>query len=107
MFEDVGIEKTTQWLKQDMLGCLNKFFCLCNTSDYLKDREYVEYSRIQIKNMHMFLKHSTLPTALFLIFRSETFMSCYLGSTKPMLGMHLCLDLAVMRESGVQSLATI
>ena len=51
-----------------------------------KTLKYVEYSRIQIKNMHMFLKHSTLPTALFLIFRSETFMSCYLGSTEPMLG---------------------
>ena len=39
MFEDVGIEKTKQWLNQDMLGCLNKFFQLCNTSDFLKDRE--------------------------------------------------------------------
>jgi hypothetical protein len=39
MFEDVGIEKTKQWLNQDMMGCLNKFFQLCNTSDFLKDRE--------------------------------------------------------------------
>jgi len=39
MFEDVGSEKTKQWLKQDMLGCLNKFFQLCNTADYLKDPE--------------------------------------------------------------------
>ena len=70
-----------------------------------KTLKYVEYSRIQIKNMHLFLKHSTLPTALFLIFRSETFMSCYLGSTEPMLGMLLCSDPAVhmMRESGVRS----
>jgi len=72
-----------------------------------KTLKYVEYSRIQIKNMHMFLKYSTLPTALFLIFRSETFMSCYLGSTEPMLGMLLCSDPAVMRESGVLFLGII
>ena len=39
MLSDVGLEKTKQWLKQDMLGCLNKFFQLCNTADYLKDPE--------------------------------------------------------------------
>ena len=39
MLSDVGLEKTKQLLKQDMLGCLNKFFQLCNTADYLKDPE--------------------------------------------------------------------
>ena len=39
MLSDVGLEKTKQWLKQDMLGCLNKFFQLCNTDDFLKDPE--------------------------------------------------------------------
>ena len=39
MLSDVGLDKTKLWLKQDMLGCLNKFFQLCNTADYLKDPE--------------------------------------------------------------------
>ena len=40
-FEGLGLDVVTEWLNNDIVGCLQQFFMDCQTGNFLKDPELV------------------------------------------------------------------
>ena len=65
MLSEVGVDKTKKWLDQDMLGCLNKFFYLANTVEFIRDPEV---SWLRVVSARMLSKQVDCNGVMFVFF---------------------------------------
>ena len=92
-----------------MLGCLNKIF---NFATRLISSKTVKY-KCMLNSLVLKIKKRTYANTFHfahihvLFLKDQKPLRAARASIEPMLGILLCLDLAVMRDNGVQCLGTI